>query len=280
MIDMHIHAVNPMLPGDDPFDPLWDGPADILVEMLRREMDEAGVDQALAMGRLDAPADDPLGIGGTLQLSEAVPGLHAIGVGDPTRQDSEHFRRVEEQLASGRVRALKAYLGYVHFGPEHPNYAPYYRLAARHGVPVIFHTGDTVSRVAKLKYAHPMLVDEVAVDFPDVTFVMAHFGNPWLTDAAEVIYKNDNVWADLSGLLIGDDAEFEAWSIDGTLAEVATSVRRAYRYADRPDRFLYGSDWPLAPMAAYAGFIRSIIPESDWGLVFEENARRLFLRGA
>ena len=42
----------------------------------------------------------------------------------------------------------------------------------------------------------PLLVDDVAVDNPDVKFVMAHFGNPWLIDAAEVIYKNDNVWAD------------------------------------------------------------------------------------
>ena len=47
-------------------------------------------------------------------------------------------------------------------------------------------------------------MDEVAVDHPTREFVLAHVGNPWLTDAAEVVYKNLNVWADLSGLVVGD----------------------------------------------------------------------------
>ena len=40
-------------------------------------------------------------------------------------------------------------------------------------------------------------------DSNDVQFVMCHFGNPWLMDAAAVVEKNENVAADLSGLLEG-----------------------------------------------------------------------------
>ena len=79
---------------------------------------------------------------------------------------------VEQILADGRVVALKVYLGYLHYGPEHDNYRPYYELAERHHLPVIFHTGDTFSPIAKLKYAHPLLIDEVAVDHPNVRFVL------------------------------------------------------------------------------------------------------------
>ena len=46
-------------------------------------------------------------------------------------------------------------------------------------MPVFFHTGDTYSPEAKLKFAHPLGVDEVAVDHPDVKFVLCHLGNPW-----------------------------------------------------------------------------------------------------
>ena len=46
------------------------------------------------------------------------------------------------------------------------------------------------------------------MDYPNVKFVMAHVGNPWMMDAAEVVYKNVNVWADLSGLLLADDLDF------------------------------------------------------------------------
>ena len=143
-------------------------------------------------------------------------------------------------------------------------------------LPFIFHTGDTYSPRAKLKYAHPLPVDDVAVDHPDVSFVLAHLGNPWLMDAAEVVYKNANVWADLSGLAVGDEGSFTDEARQDVLRDAAAALGRAFRYAERPNRFVYGSDWPLAPMWPYRDFIRAVIPEAFHEQVFEENARRLF----
>src|SRR5205814_3386733 len=116
----------------------------------------------------------------------------------------------------------------------------------------------------------------VAVDHPDVRFVLAHLGNPWLIDAAEVVYKNVNVWTDLSGLTIGSGVAFSDEERQEMLHETIAAVRRAFRYAERPNRFLYGSDWPLAPMLAYRDFIREAIPDVYHAQVFEENARLLF----
>jgi hypothetical protein len=276
MIDTHIHVVPPRLPGAGALHPILEDAVPIRADALRREMQAAGVRQALAMGCLGAPPDDPLGVAGTLAVAELVPGLQAIGVADPTRTDADHLRRAAAALAAKQVRALKGYLGYLHFGPDHPGYRPYYELASRFQVPFIFHTGDTYSPRAKLRFAHPLLVDEVAVDHPDVRFVLAHLGNPWLTDAAEVVYKNMNVWADLSGLAVGDGGSFSDEERKEMLAETIAQVRRAFRYAERPNRFLYGSDWPLVPMAAYRDFIRGAIPAIHHGLVFEENARTLY----
>jgi predicted TIM-barrel fold metal-dependent hydrolase len=228
------------------------------------------------MGCWNAPPDDPLGVAETLALARSVHGLLAIGVVDPTRHDAEHLRRVEAVLATKQVRALKAYLGYVHYAPDHAGYRPYYELAERYQLPFIFHTGDPYSPCAKLRYAQPLLVDDVAVDHPKVKFVLAHLGNPWLTDAAEVVYKNVNVWADLSGLVVGDADSFTAEEHQETLEEARQGVRRAFRYAERPNRFLYGSDWPLAPMASYRAFIAAAIPELHHAVVFEDNARSLF----
>ena len=68
----------------------------------------------------------------------------------------EHLRAVAEVLETGRVRALKGYLGYLHHGPDDPGYRPYYELAERFRLPFIFHTGDTWSPLAKLRFAHPL----------------------------------------------------------------------------------------------------------------------------
>jgi predicted TIM-barrel fold metal-dependent hydrolase len=253
-----------------------EGPAEAVATALGQQMQAAGITQALAMGCCDAGPDDPLGVAATQAVARYLPGLSAVGVADPRRTEPEHLRKVEAALAGRRVRALKAYLGYLHLGPTDAGYWPYYELAERHGLPFVFHTGDTYSAVAKLRFAHPLGVDDVAVDHPNVKFVLAHLGNPWLMDAAEVVYKNVNVWADLSGLAVGDAASLTAPERQETLHEAREALRRAFRYAERPNRFLYGSDWPLAPMAEYRAFIASALPEVSHDQVFGENARVLF----
>jgi predicted TIM-barrel fold metal-dependent hydrolase len=276
MIDAHVHVVPPNLPGAGDLGLRPEGGAEVVAARLRGEMAAAGVEQVLAMGCLGAGRDDPLGVEETLAVADLVPGLLAIGAADPARTEPEHLRRVARQLETRRVCALKGYLGYIHAGPDHPGYRPYYELAARFNVPFIFHTGDCFSATAKLRYAHPLLVDDVAVDHRDVRFVLAHCGNPWLTDAAEVVYKNVNVWADLSGLVVGGAEDFAAEERQELLHDATEAVRRAFRYAERPNRFVFGSDWPLAALAPYRDFIRSAIPELYHPQVFEENAQKLF----
>jgi predicted TIM-barrel fold metal-dependent hydrolase len=279
MIDVHVHAVPPNLPGVGQLSPLLRLSPETVATELRRQMQTAGVTHAFAMGQWHVGDDDPLGVNKTLRIAELVPGLKAIGVMDPTKTDDGHFRRCEEVLATGRVVALKGYLGYLYYEPAHPNHRRYYELAAKYHVPVFFHTGDTYSPMAKLRFAHPLGVDEVAVDHPDTRFVLCHIGNPWVTDCAEVIYKNMNVWADLSGLIVGDDVDFASEEGRERAEELAYEIRRAIRYSERPNRFLYGTDWPLAPMPAYRDFVRAAVPAEYHECVFEENARLLFRLG-
>lgn len=276
MIDMHIHAVNPRLPGVRTLPQFLDGPPDPVSAALRQQIQESGTEILLGMGHLSGRDDDPLGIASTLRIAELLPELHAIGVADPSRTDADHLQRVERQLQSGRVKALKGYLGYLYFGPDSPAYLPYYELAARYQIPFIFHTGDNYSQVAKVKYAHPLLVDEVAVEHRRVNFVMAHFGNPWITDAAEVLYKNENVWTDLSGLLVGDEGYFAGLSERGVLRRTVERMKQGIEFTGQPDKFLYGSDWPLAPMRVYRDFVGQMFPEEYHPAVFHDNAKALF----
>lgn len=287
MIDSHIHAVHDHVPGDKPLgkdDADLDERPDVVAARLLKEMKASGMTHVLGMGRLNAPADDPLGINGTLRIAALVPGLLAIGAVDPSKtveSNPEHFKKAEADIAAGKVVALKAYCGYLYHGPDSPAYRPYIRLAARYQIPFVFHTGDTWSTRARLKFAHPLLVDEAAVEHPDVHFVIAHLGNPWLMDAAAVIYKNENVWADLSGILVGNAEAFETEADgkppdDSSWALSLPDLRKAFRYADKPDRLLYGTDWPLAPMASYRAFVESFIPKEHHEAVFETNARQLF----
>jgi predicted TIM-barrel fold metal-dependent hydrolase len=57
----------------------------------------------------------------------------------------------EAQIDGNRPKivAFKAYLGYLHFGPEDPGYVPYYKLAEKYELPVIVHTGDNWSTTGR-----------------------------------------------------------------------------------------------------------------------------------
>ena len=277
VIDTHIHVAPSGLPA------VKSRPIKDREESLVKELAQATVKLALGMGTWNSPMDDPLGVATTIKLAASVPALRAVGITDPTRIDAEHLKAVEAQIDRHRdkIVALKAYLGYLHFGPEHPNYVPYYKLAEKYHLPVIFHTGDNWSTAAHVKYAHPLRVDEVAVEHAEVRFVLAHFGNPWFTDAAEVVFKNANVWADLSGLVVGGEKEFRdllsaAKIPDSIPGLVFSDLKKAIGYVGDYKRFLYGSDWPLAPMASYRRLIETIIPKEHHEEVFRTNAEHVF----
>lgn len=286
LVDCHVHIALSKVPGQRPVpvplapfdrdkDP--DGPAR-LAKLVQDAATAAGVADALCMPVTDVSDDDPLGVAAVEEQAKSVRGvkLHPVGMLHPERFDRNHLKRVEAELERGRVKALKAYLGYFHHYPTEPAFRPYYRLAAKHKVPVVFHTGDTWSRTAKLKYAHPLNVEEVAVDFPDTRFVLAHFGTPWVMDAAAVLFKNENVWADLSAMVVGDADLFARWEKDGGLGREVERIKAGVEYVGDPGKFLYGSDWPLVPMPTYRDFVRKLFPAKDHPAVFRENARTLF----
>ncbi len=285
IVDTHIHVVESRLPGafeiKTPLPPFGktdpDGPKKF-ADALTVEAKTAGVGHALCMPRFQVSDKDPLGIGETLEVASRVRGLklHPVGLAHPERFDRDHLARVEAVLKKGRVKALKAYLGYLHYEPLSPGYRLYFKLAAKYDVPVIFHCGDTFSRTAKVKYSHPVQIDEVAVDFPKTKFVIAHFGNPWLMDAAQVVYKNENVWIDLSGILVGDADAFAQKEKGGVLKREVNRIKQAIEYMEAPDRFLYGTDWPLAPMPVYRDFVRRLFPEKERAAVFGGTAKKLF----
>lgn len=237
--------------------------------LLRGEMDRHGIDFALVLTSYLVNADRP----GTAEVLELLDGDPRFGVvaGVPwPRVEAGDFAELRELLAAGRLRGLKLYPGYAPFALSDPRMRPVYELAAGSGVPVMIHTGDTFARQAKVRYAHPLQVDEVAVDFPATTFVLCHLGNPWFMDAAEVVYKNDNVLADVSGLTVGEwEPRFE---------KVARArLDEAVAYVNDPSKFMFGTDWPISAMGGYLRFVATLdlTPQEREGMMWR-NAARVF----
>lgn len=183
---------------------------------------------------------------------------------------------VEQHLRRKNCVGIKIYAGYCPHMLTDAIYAPFLTLAERYRKPVAVHTGVTVSNRALLKYSHPLIMDEAATRYPRVQFIMCHFGNPWLIDAAAVLEKNENVAADLSGLLAGRiDLPAYLREQSGYVAFLKTWIA----YVENYDKFLYGTDWPLVNMGEYAELIAHLIPDKHLEKVFFDNANRIYNLG-
>jgi|SRR3989344_508509 len=174
---------------------------------------------------------------------------------------------LERQLEDKTFRGIKFYLGYEKLDPLDKKWKKIYDLAEKYDLPVIFHTGDTLGSKALIKLSHPILLDELAVRYPRLKIVIAHFGNPWVLDAAEVVYKNPNVYADLSGLIIGKQKP-DKYLID--------RLRGALAYCGWK-KLMFGTDYPLVKLDAYLEFINMLgVPRKEHSNVFGKTAAKLF----
>ncbi len=102
-----------------------------------------------------------------------------------------------------------------------------YRAAEGNGIPVMFHTGTSIFPGARNKYGDPMYIDDVAVDFPKLTILLAHGGRPlWMDTAFFLIRRHRNVYLDISGIPPKTLLEYFP-----RLEEIASKT-------------LFGTDWP------------------------------------
>lgn len=207
------------------------------------------------------------------KLLEATKNHDDIGVVagysiDNHSDDDLKFYR--ECLKDGRVKGLKMYSGYEHYYPYDKRYQKIYDLCVEYGVPAMFHTGDTFSAGGKLRYSHPLNIDEVAVDNPELKIVMCHLGNPWILDCEEVLYKNKNVYADISGFVLGDFTNYYEEFMKEKITELLN-------YAGEPRYLLYGTDWPISNMESYLKFVSGLeLSDHARELLMYKNSEKLF----
>jgi hypothetical protein len=106
---------------------------------------------------------------------------------------------LENAVKNLGLKGLKLHPPLQDFAPNDKIAWPLYQKAAQLNIPVVFHTGSTpFGSLVKLAQADPMLLDEVAVAFPNLKIVMTHLGTLWQNEAFMVVEKNPEVYIDTS----------------------------------------------------------------------------------
>ena len=148
---------------------------------------------------------------------------------------------------------------------QRPQVLPAVEAIAEHGVPALPHRPDRDRRQAarrhgiKLRYSDPMLLDDVAADFPELTIIMAHPSVPWQDEAISIATHKSNVYIDLSG-----------WSPKYFPPQLVRAANSMLRH-----KVLFGSDFPvIQPDRWFADFAKLEIKDDVKPLIYKENALR------
>ena len=175
--------------------------------------------------------------------------------------------RVRTLVAEYGVKGFKFHPSLQGFEPNDRDFYPIYEAIAECGVPALFHTGQTGIGAGlpgghgiKLRYSDPMLLDDVAADFPELTIVMAHPSVPWQDSAISSASHKPNVHIDLSG-----------WSPKYFPPQLVHAANRMLRH-----KVLFGSDFPvIRPDRWMNDFEKLEISDEVRPLIFKENALRV-----
>ena len=219
------------------------------------------VDAETVTGRASVPNEE---------IAEAAAANSDVLIPFASVDPNKGARGVEEArrlILDHGVRGFKFHPNVQAFYPNDRAFYPLYEVVAEAGLPALFHTGHSGIGSGlpggggiRLKYSNPMYVDDVAVDFPELTIVLAHPSFPWQDEAISIALHKEQVFIDLSG-----------WSpkyFPPQLVRYANTLLR--------NRVLFGSDYPLiTPDRWLADFAEADFKDEVRPLILKENATRL-----
>jgi uncharacterized protein len=178
-----------------------------------------------------------------------------------------------DRLAEIGVKALKVHPPHQLFFPNDyrtgrlPQLEALYRRAAANRLPVMFHTGTSIFPGARNVYGDPITIDDVAVDFPDLTIVLAHGGRPlWGDTAFFLVRRFPNVYMDISGI------------------PPKAVLKMFPRLEEISHKVLFGSDWPGPAVPAISRNVLEIeaLPLTDAARtrILRDNALSVYRPGS
>ncbi len=145
--------------------------------------------------------------------------------------DVNYLDEFERAVEDWGFRGVKLMPMYANFDPRDELLAPLYEACERKGLPILFHMGTTFCRCAPLNFAEPMMLEPVALKYPNLKMIVAHMGHPFENQTVVLIRKQPNVFSDLSAL------HYRPW-------QLFNSMMLAQEYGVT-HKLLFGTDYPF-----------------------------------
>ncbi len=160
--------------------------ANIEVEPLLADMDEAGVEKAVLS--IDARRPSPH----VLEFTRARPERFALAVSLDPRRGMKGLWQLEDLAREHPVVLARVVPFQWDLPPTHPLYDPIYAKCVELDLPLTVNTGIP-GPPQPGECQNPMYLDRVCLDFPELRLCMAHGADPWWAIAIRLMIKYRNL---------------------------------------------------------------------------------------
>jgi len=141
-------------------------PLQVSLDRLLGVMEENKVDYSLILTSYKVNEHRP-SVKQVVEATRDIPSLGTVAGISYLNYKEKDLREMADYLRSGEIKAFKLYPGYEPFYPYDKRLQVIYELAIEFDIPVMFYSGDTYTPKGKIRFSHPLHIDDVAVDFPE-----------------------------------------------------------------------------------------------------------------
>jgi uncharacterized protein len=160
----------------------------------------SGIDYAVVLG-LNAPPAGFVVTNDDVTEHVARDPSRMVGFGSVDPRDRNSVEELERMKFDLGLVGCKMGPIYQNIDPLSRDFLRVCEALQRLELPMLIHQGTTFSLAGPLKYAQPVLLDEIALRYPHLKMIIAHVGHPWFEDAIAVTRRHENVFADISALV-------------------------------------------------------------------------------
>jgi len=151
---------------------------------------------------------------------------------------------LEHGIKDLKLRGVKIGPIYQNIHPMDERMLPVYEFCEKHNLPILIHQATTFPQRAPLKYGLPILLEDVALQFPKLKMILAHLGHPWVDDALVLIRKQPNFYSDISAV------HYRPWQFYNALI-----TAKEYGVLNK---LLFASDYPFTTPDATIESLRNL----------------------
>lgn len=239
-------------------------------DLFLQEMEKNGISSAIIIPDNIEGSDNIADLDKAIELIGERKNLFLLGSPQIVQRRLTELEKYKKLLEEGKIKGIKFFPGHDPYYPTDERCLPYYELCEKLDVPVLFHTGENSGDSDCARWNDPKYIVEVAKKYPQLKVIITHYYWPKMDYCYEITKDIPNIYFETAAM-----ADAEVIEKSGGIEKVREVLQKTI--ADRPDKVIFGTDWPMCKIEEHIELVKSLGLNKDLEEgIFWGNAKRAY----